>query len=1565
MGQTRTDEAQLRVTIDGTSARKELAQLSQDSIVLRENQKKLQQQVAETKKELDKAAKAGDKEEIKRVNAEMRKYTDQLGESTRALAENEGRQKVLRKEIGVTALQYNELQKQAQSLRMQLKHTSEAADPKAYAELERQLFETEEQMKKLNSAALRGQRVWEVMRKEMKLSDMTMGDLRKESAYLNAELDKFHPNSAEFRRLRTELTAVDQRMATLRSGMGPFARGWDSIKSSVMGTVAGVTAVFAGGAILSGIKSWVTGSGELSDAQAEVQRTTGMTRAEVRALSTDLGQLKTRTARMELLELAKEAGKLGITGRDDVLAFVRAGDKLNVALGEELGEGAITAIGKLNQTFKVGEATGKSLEQQMLSTGSSITTLGNNSTASGAFLVDYSTRLAGVNVQAKISMQNTLGMAAALDQLGQRSETSSTAVSQTTLLMFKKTAEFAKVAKMELKDFQKLLNTDANEAFLRVLEGLRGNNAGLQQMTVHFKDMGEEGARAVGVLSSLANNTKLVREQQALANKSFDEGTSVMTAFDTKNSTLGANLDILGKRIHAAFVNSSIVDGINSIVAGLLRWTEVPLSEKLEEEALGIKKTYAEILSYNEGSIERTRLIRELQKEFPGFLENIDAETVSNQQLTLAVKELNAQMVNKIILQKKDEEIQDAIRQQAEQRMHVMEMEDDVRERMVQLAEKYNLKIAEGVPIQQQAVQVLQQIEDIQRRTGQQRLGRLFDTVTQYSHALAGLSSAQNMLNSMEEFGNKVTDEKTALMARLNMTFSNATKSAATFYDALKGDDPFGHDKKTGTGGSDAGPPMAMTDEERKEIAKHLESIQELLMKSHAELLEAGLTGDEKELQQLETKHRNELAELGEHQLELLRMNQLTSEMEQKQTAELLANQEIERDRILEAQAERRAKKAAEAAEKVAKAQRDAEDAVFDHRLSKEDKAITDEMRRMDALVAIYEAAGIDTQDVVRKTEQAILAIRRSFRRQEQADATKARKEQIQQQIVIYQGVGTAIAGVNGLLAAAYAASGKMNYEQTALGQQLGLAQIAIASGVGVAEAIKAGAGLVFPANLGAIASGVGAVLSGIANAIALLNSANIQQPQSTVPPQPAGVVQGYNVGEKGLLLDGPSHAEGGLDVIDPRTGRKVAEVEGKEAVVNKDVTAANPAVISELMAAAHRPDKRVDPARILPNDEVTRHPRAAADDDEVTRHPRVAADNEEVTRHPRSFSVGGLIRRVFMALGGAVGMEIPVKKQKNPGLTAGGHHQTHGTALVNLAPPSGGGSMQIPVKKQKNPGLTVGGGEDPDGPGTWSRMAAGGAVGMEIPVKKQKNPGLAAPGGPEGGSHRGGGHLTDAGDGSPLSMTARLLAYANGVNERAVRKRYDQGGTITSTSGGGVAGGSTHLDGGNDIVDTRTGKVLANMQRDELMVIMSQEATRANADLIPLLLEYSRKGQRLPILSSPVPPMDFAGAAQAMRVVHMAQGGAVGMEIPQKKQKNPGLANTGDDDTDSSMGELLDLLRDLRDNSALQLRKTDETTRAVATSRSVIFRPDRDYDRSLQVWQRLKDRNTAKRRRA
>lgn len=102
--------------------------------------------------------------------------------------------------------------------------------------------------------------------------------------------------------------------------------------------------------------------------------------------------------------------------------------------------------------------------------------------------------------------------------------------------------KFAKLAGVEVSTFTTMLKTDANGALLEFLQAM-SNRGGFDQLAPMFSQMGLEGTRAVGVLSSVASNLDQVREAQATATKSYKDGTSVLNEFNVQNNTVQAGLD--------------------------------------------------------------------------------------------------------------------------------------------------------------------------------------------------------------------------------------------------------------------------------------------------------------------------------------------------------------------------------------------------------------------------------------------------------------------------------------------------------------------------------------------------------------------------------------------------------------------------------------------------------------------------------------------------------------------------------------------------------------------------------------------------------------------------------------------------------------------------------------------------------------------------------------------------------------------------------------------------------------------------------------------------------------
>lgn len=1122
----RTEELQLRVLIDGSPARRELAELDQEYAKLNADMKEL------TK---------GSKEYIA---AQERVST--IG----------ARQAELRKEIGLTGLTAKQLGDELR--RLQVTQRNLTPNTPMWAENAQRINEVKMRLRELNDVNLQAQAAWEHQRQGIKLTNMSMQQLEQEARRLRSALHRMDPNTAEFRNLNRELLQVDDRMRVLRNNLTPMQQLWRNVKSEMSGIVGVSAALFGGSLIVGKVRDWVKGAADLSDAQADVQRTTGLTREEVSQLTSDLGKFNTRTPRSELLALAADAGKLGITGKKDIMDFVRAGDQIRVALGDDLGDEAIKNIGKLNQTFEVGRITGKNMEEQMLATGSAVNALGQASTAQESFLVGYATRMAGVNTQAEINIQNTLGYGAALDQLGQKEETASTAMAQFTLKAYKETATYARIAGMSVKDFQQLLKNDANEALLRTLEGLKGNNEGLGRMTELFSDMGQEGARAVGVLSSLANNTDLVREQQALANKEFAAGTSITNEFNAKNNTLAADLDIIGKKLASAFVNSGVVNGIKSMVGSIREWVDTPLSATIEEERQALFRMHSQILATNEGSAERVKLINEMKALYPGLLQDLNAETATNKQVAEAIRAANEQLINRIIIQQKQEEIDKEVQRGSERRQERLQREETVLKALDAATKKYNVELQAGGTVLEQAQRTYALIAAEQQKqlNGRSGGGVLFNDVARLGNAINNLRVAQSQENERLEVGNNLLAEKEELMKRLGV--ATEALNTGTSDGVVTTPVPDGTGAPTGEPTSDA----AKKQYEQQVTA--MEKLRQDLLGLREQMLVDAMSADGRELDQTAKKYDDIRAAM-------VATGQATTE-------DLLALEEAREAALLQKMKEQGEKRTAEAREQALKEQearnKVEDEAYLESQASEADAEIVKELARMDALVAVMVEGSDEMRAVVEATEAAIAAIRKKYRTKEEQQALESRKKRIQEQIIIYQGVASALSGVNQLLAAAYDASGKANYQNTTAAKALGLAQIAIASGVGVAEAIKAGAGIPFPANLGAIATGVGAVLTGIANAVNLLKAARVEQPNATATANQsvnAATATTMPYAAKGGVFDGPSHTFGGLNVVDPRTGEVKANVEGDEPwmVLSKAFRQANPDLIPLLLRAS------------------------------------------------------------------------------------------------------------------------------------------------------------------------------------------------------------------------------------------------------------------------------------------------------------------------------------------------------------------------------------------------------------
>ena len=394
--------------------------------------------------------------------------------------------------------------------------------------------EQKENLDKLN-AALAVQRI------EAGKTALSYSELRKAAASLKRQMDNATPGTEKWAALRADYLLTRQRMREVevqardtRFSLSKMADGVN--RYAAMG--AGVVGALTGVALTA--RKCVDEYAEMEEAEAQVIKYTGMTRDEVKGLNEEFKEMDTRTAREKLNALAGDAGRLGITGKKDVLEFVDAADKINVALGEDLGDDAVKNIGKLAQMF--GEDQKLGLRGAMLATGSAINEVAQNSSAAEAYLVGFTARVAGAANQAKVAQSDILGYASVLDQNMQQQEMAATAFQTLMMKMYQEPAKFAKIAGQSVEDFTSLIKKDANEAILQFLDTLN-KKGGLDQLAPMFKEMGLDGVRASGVISTMAGKIDDIRKAQRLANDAYRDGTSIIKEVNVQNNTVQAGLD--------------------------------------------------------------------------------------------------------------------------------------------------------------------------------------------------------------------------------------------------------------------------------------------------------------------------------------------------------------------------------------------------------------------------------------------------------------------------------------------------------------------------------------------------------------------------------------------------------------------------------------------------------------------------------------------------------------------------------------------------------------------------------------------------------------------------------------------------------------------------------------------------------------------------------------------------------------------------------------------------------------------------------------------------------------
>lgn len=461
-----------------------------------------------------------------------------------------------------------------------------------------------------------------------------------------AKFDSFKKASTQLGNLRNAMNSVETAQ-----------RSWlKDAKTVAFGVLIGNTVQSALTSLQGYLSGIISGNAKLSDSLSDIEKSTGLSARAVKELNSELGKIDTRTKTADLREIAVGLGQIGEAANK---ANVAAIDRIVVALGDEFGGGAreiTTTLSVLRNNLSDIKSGDYATDVTLI--GNALNTLGAEGLATAPVVTDIANRIAGIGRTFGLSSGQILGIAASFQELGIETERGSTAITKLFQKIGAEPEKFAKVAGIGTKEFKRLINEDMLGAFQAVAEGAKKAGANNITFSKILKELDADGSGAGEVLSKLGANNELLAKKVTTATTALKNQNSITDEFAKKNTNLAAELEKLSKKINSWFANSfltdfftSVVKGVNGALPAVKSFTEqvneqassirslqsniVPLLPRYDELALKSNKSNSE-------QNEMKNIINQVAAAIPGAITQFDrygnAIAISTSRVTEFIK---------------------------------------------------------------------------------------------------------------------------------------------------------------------------------------------------------------------------------------------------------------------------------------------------------------------------------------------------------------------------------------------------------------------------------------------------------------------------------------------------------------------------------------------------------------------------------------------------------------------------------------------------------------------------------------------------------------------------------------------------------------------------------------------------------------------------------------------------------------------------------------------------------------------------------------------------------------
>ena len=389
-----------------------------------------------------------------------------------------------------------------------------------------------------------------------KLGEASIDELRRAYKQLEEELNQVNIKSKEFENKQKSMKELKKNIDKVTDAANKQGGAWQTALRNLTAYV-GLFAVF------NQLKTYLFDVFRLNAQFAEqltnIRKVALSTQEEVGQLSKELAKIETRTSVEELNNLAYAGAKLGVTTQN-LAGFVRAADQVNVALKEDLGDEALTALAKITEVSGLIDKYG--VEDAMLRVGSSIFRLASTSTACSEKIVDFSNRMLALGDSAALSTPDILAIGAAVDSMALEPEVAATAFGKLVVELRKGTSSIEKDLGIAQGSLKKLIEEGKGMEAIQTIFHKMNESENVFSLNSLFKDMGsEDGARLTKTMVTMAEKVDMLDKAVAESNKAFKEGTAVTVEYEMQQETAMAYMERAANLFEKQFVSADAASG--------------------------------------------------------------------------------------------------------------------------------------------------------------------------------------------------------------------------------------------------------------------------------------------------------------------------------------------------------------------------------------------------------------------------------------------------------------------------------------------------------------------------------------------------------------------------------------------------------------------------------------------------------------------------------------------------------------------------------------------------------------------------------------------------------------------------------------------------------------------------------------------------------------------------------------------------------------------------------------------------------------------------------------------